>query len=137
MSKVTGKLTVFFEGPFWVGVFERAEDGRLTVCRVVFGAEPRDYEVWEFVLKNYDRLKFSPPVEAKAKKEPVNPKRLQREAKKQLQGGVGTRSQQALQMQREEKKMERKTLGRAQKLAEQERRFQLKQQKRRDKHRGR
>ncbi len=137
MSTVPGKLTVFFEGPFWVGLFERVEDGRLTVCRVVFGAEPRDYEVWEFVLKNYDSLKFSPPVEAKVKKESVNPKRLQREAKKQLRGGVGTLSQQALQLQREERKTERKTVGRAQKLEEQERRFQLKQQKRRDKHRGR
>lgn len=46
-------MTVFFEGSFWVGVFERAEDGKLSVCRVVFGSEPRDYEVWEFILKNY------------------------------------------------------------------------------------
>lgn len=137
MSKVTGKLTVFFENPFWVGVFERIEDGRLTVCRVVFGAEPKDAEVWAFVLKRYGGLKFSPAVEAKLKKEGGNPKRLQRQAKKQLQGGVGTRSQQALQAQREELKTERKVTGRARKLAEQERKFRLKQQKRRDKHRGR
>ena len=25
MDKVTGKLTVFFEEPFWIGVFERVE----------------------------------------------------------------------------------------------------------------
>ena len=31
-------LTVFFEGPFWVGVFERVEDGKLSVCRVVLGS---------------------------------------------------------------------------------------------------
>ena len=29
MDKVSGKLTVFFEEPFWVGVFERVSDGRL------------------------------------------------------------------------------------------------------------
>ena len=29
MDKVSGKLTVFFEGPFWVGVFERVTKGRL------------------------------------------------------------------------------------------------------------
>ena len=27
MDKVSGKLTVYFEEPFWVGVFERIEDG--------------------------------------------------------------------------------------------------------------
>ena len=34
------KLTVYFEDPFWVGVFERVEDGKLSVCKVTFGAEP-------------------------------------------------------------------------------------------------
>ena len=41
-------LTVFFEDPFWVGVFERIEDGKLSVCKVTFGAEPKDYEVWDY-----------------------------------------------------------------------------------------
>lgn len=45
MDKVSGKLTVFFEDPFWVGIFERIEDGRLSVAKVTFGAEPMDYEV--------------------------------------------------------------------------------------------
>ena len=35
-------LKVFFENPFWVGVFERIEDGKLSVCKVTFGAEPKD-----------------------------------------------------------------------------------------------
>ncbi len=45
MDKVSGKLTVFFEEPFWVGVFERVVDGKLSVCKITFGAEPKDYEV--------------------------------------------------------------------------------------------
>ena len=45
------KLTVFFEAPFWVGVFECIEKGKLSVCKVTFGAEPKDYEVWEYLLK--------------------------------------------------------------------------------------
>ena len=56
-------LTVFFEDPFWVGVFERVDDGKLSVCKVTFGAEPKDYDVWEFVLRHYDELVFSPAVE--------------------------------------------------------------------------
>ena len=65
------KLTVFFEAPFWIGVFERIERRKLSVCKVVFGAEPKDYEVWEYLLKNYSRLRFSPSVETVVKKESV------------------------------------------------------------------
>ena len=98
MGSDYGKLTVFFEDPFWVGIFERIEKGKLSVCRVVFGSEPKDYEVWEFVLANYHQLRFSPSVDVAPRKEAVNPKRIQREARKQIAAGIGTKSQQALQL---------------------------------------
>ena len=41
MDKVNGKLTVFFEEPFWVGIFEHIENGKLSVAKVTFGAEPK------------------------------------------------------------------------------------------------
>ena len=42
MDKVNGKLTVFFEEPFWVGIFERIEDGKLSVANGnILGAEPK------------------------------------------------------------------------------------------------
>ena len=132
------KLTVYFDDPFWVGVFERIEDGRLSVTKVTFGAEPKDYEVWEFVLKHYCELEFSPAVETVTKRTADNPKRRQRNARKQLEHtGIGTKSQQALQMQSEQNKQERKVRSREQKLAEEERLFALKQQKKKEKHRGR
>ena len=56
-------LKVFFENPFWVGVFERIEDGKLSVCKVTFGAEPKDYEVLEYVLQHYFELVFSQAIE--------------------------------------------------------------------------
>lgn len=83
MSIRTGKLTVFFEEPFWVGIFERVENGKLSVSKVTFGTEPKDYEIWEFVLKEYDRLQFSPSVEVTEKELTKNPKKLQREIHKQ------------------------------------------------------
>lgn len=138
MDKVTGKLTVFFEKPFWVGVFERVDGERLSACKITFGAEPKDYEVWDFLLKNYCNLKFSPSVEVIVKKAGSNPKRIRRDAGKQTSmEGIGTRSWQALQLQREERKTERRSVSKAQRLAEQERRYELKQQKRKEKHRGR
>ena len=92
----------------------------------------------DFVLKNYYGLRFSPAVEAAVKDGRVNPKRRQREAGKQtMQAGIGTKSQQALQLQREERKTERRQAGREQKEAEKQRMFELKQQKRKEKHRGR
>ena len=45
MNETIGMLTVFFEEPFWVGIFEKREEGKLSVCKVTFGAEPKDYEV--------------------------------------------------------------------------------------------
>lgn len=137
MDRGKAGLTVFFEGPFWVGVFERVEDGKLSVCRVVFGSEPRDYEVWEFILKNYYGLNFSPAAPVAVRDGKVNPKRRQREAGRQTMPGIGTKSQQALQLQREERKTERRQAGREQKEAEKQRMFELKQQKRKEKHRGR
>lgn len=137
MEQSIGRLTVFFDPPFWVGVFERIENGKLTVSKVTFGAEPKDYEVWDFILKHYHELEFSPAVDAQIKKTADNPKRRQRNAKKQLQNpGIGTRSQQALQMQLEENKAEQRQTSRAQKEMEKQRQFDLKRQKRKKKHRG-
>ena len=138
MDKVSGKLTVFFEEPFWVGVFECVSDGKLSVCKVTFGAEPKDYEIYDFILKNYYRLRFSPAVATEVKEAVHNPKRVQREVRKQIHNaGIGTKSQQALKLQQEQLKMERKTVSREQREAEKLRQFELKQQKKREKHRGR
>lgn len=137
MNESSVKLTVYFDDPFWVGVFERIEDGTLSVCKVTFGAEPKDYEVWEFVLRHYYALKFSSAVKAALKQSADNPKRRQRKAKEQLQNvGIGTKSQQALAAQREEMKTNRKKVSKALKEADQQRRFEIKQQKRKEKHNG-
>lgn len=137
MEQASGKLTVFFDPPFWVGVFERIEGVKLTVAKITFGAEPKDYEVWDFILKHYYDLKFSSPVSTDVKQIADNPKRRQRNARKQMQStGVGTKSQQALQLQLEEIKTERKQKSKEQREAEKQRQYDLKQQKRKQKHRG-
>ena len=137
MDKASGKLTVYFEEPFWVGVFERIEDGKLSVAKVTFGAEPKDYEVQEDIQKYYFSVKFSPAVETVVKDIKRNPKRMQREAKKQtMETGIGTKSQQALKLQQEQNNQERKERNRKKKEAEEQRMFELKQQKKREKHKG-
>ena len=97
------RLTVLFEAPFWVGIFERIEGNTLSVCKVTFGAEPKDHEVLSYVLKNYARLRFSPAVAAAVRQDAANPKRMQRQIRRASSDcGVGTKAQQALQLQREE-----------------------------------
>ena len=132
MDKVIGRLTVFFEDPFWVGVFERIENGRLSAAKVTFGAEPKIY-----LLQHYYRLQFSPAVETAVKPAHRNPKRAQREAGRQTaQVGIGTKSQQALQLQQEQNKQVRKRRSRARKQADAKRLYALKQQQKREKHKG-
>ena len=138
MDKVSGRLTVFFEEPFWIGVLEEMSEGRLAVSKVTFGAEPKDYEVYAFLLKNYWGLRFSPAVAAGVRESARNPKRIQRDVKRQVQNrGIGTRSQQALKLQQEQQKTERRDEARRRREASKERRFELKQQKKKEKHKGR
>lgn len=133
------RLTVFFNGALWIGVYERSSEGQLEACKITFGAEPKDYEVYQFLLENWKKLRFSPPVEVeKTTESKINPKRMHRIVKKQLtKQGTGTKSQQAIKLQQEEKKAIHKEKSRRQKEEKRERQFELKQQKKKEKHKGR
>ena len=66
-----------------------------------------------------------------------NPKRRLRNVRKQTERrGIGTKSQQALQLQREELKTEHRQISREQRDAEAQRRFEMKQLKKKEKRRG-
>lgn len=62
---------------------------------------------------------------------------MQRAIKRELQNtGMGTKAQQALKEQYAQNKIERKSRSRLQKEAEKQYKFDLKQEKRKEKHRG-
>ncbi len=132
-------LTIMFENPFWIGLYERFDNGKYEVCKITFGAESKDYEIYDYLLQNWHKLKFSPPIKTdKIKDRKINPKRMQREINNQLEDkGIGTKAQQALQLQREQSKVEKRTRTKEQKEAEKERQYALRQEKRKAKHRGR
>lgn len=132
-------LTILFEDPFWIGLYERIDDNKYEVCKITFGAEPKDYEVYDFLLKNWNKLRFSPPIKTdKIEERKVSPKRMQRQINSQLENrGIGTKAQQALQLQREQGKIERKVKSKEQREAEQERQYAIRQEKKKAKHRGR
>lgn len=138
MEKGSGSLRILFEDPFWIGLFELVSKDQLCVCKITFGAEPKDQEILDFVLHCYFRLRFSPSISVVQKQQRKNPKRIQREIRKQAEvREIGTKAQQALKLQHDERKTERRTAGRDQKELQEKMRFALSQQKRKEKHRGR
>jgi len=138
MDKVVIKLTVYFADPFWVGVAERIAGGHLSATKITFGAEPKDFEIAGFIQRHFYELRFSQSVPTERREAKKNPKTAQRDAKRQMQEvGIGTKSQQALKLQHEAKRLEGRKKNREEKQAKAERLFLLKQQKRKEKHRGR
>ncbi|MGE5627605.1 MAG: YjdF family protein [Solirubrobacterales bacterium] len=139
MEEVTCKLTVFFEDPFWVGIYERTFKGNLEAAKVIYGSEPKDYEVYDHFLRNFSNLRFSSKVihtENKIKK--INPKRMQKIIKSQiLNSGAGTKAQEALKLQHEQNKIEHKAMRRENTEEEKQRQFELRQKQKKEKHRGR
>ena len=97
----TSRLTILFDDPFWIGLYEREDDTEYSVCRIVFGAEPRDQEVYAYLLEHWRTLRFSPPRPGTEHlPPPKSPKRRQREARRMTQAaGIGTKAQQALKLQ--------------------------------------
>ena len=138
MNKVQIKLTVLFDGAFWIGVFERVIDNKLEVAKVTFGAEPKEIEIYNFILYKYQYLKFSSgiSINQKTQKE-INPKRMKRLVKKQVDKSLGTKSQQALKIQQEQNKIDRKSVSKQKKEEFLKLKFEIKQKKRQQKHKGR
>ena len=62
MSVSKSWLTVYFEPPFWVALYQREDGDGRRVCKVTFGGEPRDQEVLDYFQAHFRALRFSPPV---------------------------------------------------------------------------
>ena len=121
-ASISAQFTLYFDGRFWVGVLECRErhhggdvNGQAITVRAarhVFGAEPSDVELYDFLLTHggalIDRAAASPPVPASR---PVgssstprpNPKRAARQAAKEAaRVRPSTAAQAALATAREE-----------------------------------
>ena len=135
---VSSTLTVFHDGQFWVGLAEHVEDGTYGAARIVFGAEPSDEEILQFVISRWAELAFFGDEPAEARKPAKNPKRRAREAARALKRpAMGTKAQQALARQREAMKRESARARSQRRADEAEARFEQRKQKRKQKHRGR
>ena len=94
---VSSTLTVYLDGQFWFGPAENVEGGRYGVARIVFGAEPSDEEILQFVTSKWEKLSFFGDEPTEASKPARNPKRRAREAAKALkQSTMSTMAQRTL-----------------------------------------
>ena len=138
ISKVN--LTVLFNDPFWIGVFEIIENEEYKVCKVTFGPEPKEEETLELILEKFYSLNFSAPLSSEKNtfiEKKQNPKRLQRKIQKETTTtGIGTKAQIAMKLQHEQCKLERKQKSKEQKEQEEQMKFDLKQKKKLEKHKG-
>ena len=121
-ASISAQFTLYFDGRFWVGVLECRErhhggdvNGQAITVRAarhVFGAEPSDVELYDFLLARggelIDRAAASPPVPASrsagsSSAPRPNPKRAARRAAKEAaRARPSTAAQAALAAAREE-----------------------------------
>ena len=121
-ASISAQFTLSFDGRFWVGVLELHErrsgaeandqGGTVRAARHVFGAEPSDVELYDFLLAHggalIDRAAACPPVPASrsagsSSAPRPNPKRAARQAAKEAaRVRPSTAAQAALATAREE-----------------------------------
>lgn len=141
-------LTVFFDGTYWVGVVEICEpDGWVRAARHIFGAEPTNAELLDFVRRDanalLDRALVSPAVPpTRQPTVDVAPRVSRRRAarvasREQTSAGPSTAAQAALSRAREASGQARRARTRDEDQERARRRRQAKVEKKKAKHRGR
>ncbi len=98
------KFTVFFDPPYWIGLLEVERDGCLYAARHVFGAKPQDEAIYIFVLRDLAALQngmtVGVPRDPAHGPKQVNPKRRQREIRRELERqGVTHKAYEAVRLQ--------------------------------------
>jgi|694.fasta_scaffold17074_7 hypothetical protein len=135
------KATIFFDKRYWIGAFERTDKEGYAVARHIFGAEPSDAEIYEFVLNHYGDLKFGELKEVTVQIQRMNPKRVQREVRRHMKEmrdttRPSTLAQDYMREEIEKKKKEKKRVSSAEKQAYKDSQFAIKQEKKKQKQRG-
>ena len=135
--------TLYFDGRFWVVVIERHEEGRVRAVRIVFGAQPSDAELYEFLLAHASALTrrldeaAAVPVGPERQPKRPNPKRAQRQASRLArQARPSTASQAAIHADRERSAQRRAADAKQKKREAADERHRLKREKAKARHCG-
>ncbi len=135
------QFTVYFESPFWVGLLEEERDGVLYAARIVFGAEPTNQALFEFVLHHLNELRLHMAIGVKVEspsRQHKNPKRMQRDLRREMERvGRPSKAHEAIRQQIEQHKRAHSQQSKAEREEERERQRKIKTQKAKDRRRGR
>jgi len=135
------RLTILFDSPYWIGLLEDERDGLLYATLHIFGAEPSDQEIYQFVLHDLltltAQMTVGIPFEQNEQHH-VNPKRMQREVRCELaQGGISSKSQEAMRLQTENNKQQRQQENRIERDALRDHKRTIAREKAKARHKGR
>jgi hypothetical protein len=137
-------VTVTFDPPFWIVLFESIEEEKYSVAREVIGtSEPTSAEIMLFFDRfNFKEIRYTTPIEEeKTQNSRVSFKKMQKKVKKATEQSnykhTYCKAHEELKKQQEQNKQERKSFNREKRDEEKERKFELKQQKKKQKLRGR
>ncbi|MFT4071801.1 MAG: DUF2992 family protein [Dysgonamonadaceae bacterium] len=137
-------LTITFDPPFWIVLFEKTEKEKYSVAREVIGtSEPTNAELMLFFDRlNFNKIHYTEPIEEeKVQKSKISFKKMQKKVKLATEQTnykhTYSKAHEELKKQQELKKQERKSASKEEKEEEKERKFELKQEKKKQKLRGR
>ena len=137
------KLTIFYNGQFYIGLIESISENKYKAYQYIFGNEPKDQEVLDFVnkdlldlIKNNDKHDGIPIQQIKVKK--INPKRLQRKVAQELKKpSISSKAEEALKAEMQLRKKEKSVTCKRLKEERKEYIRNIKVQKSKNKHKGR
>lgn len=140
------KLTVYFDSSYWYGLIEYSDfQNNYRAIKYLFGKEPKDDEIFSFIshilpqlITENDALYLEgAPISFQKPLKRINPKRMQRNINREKKKPVlSTKSQLAISESREQLKSIKQKNSKLQKEQDKQRKFELKQQKKYQKHKG-
>ncbi len=133
-----GSCTIKYDNPYWVGIFERIDESGYSVAQHIFGSEPGDAEIYDFIQHSYRSLLFSKPTAVKDDTvKTVNFKRRQKEIRRMVQeNGHATRAQEALKAEFERRKEMSKIVFHEEHERDEHLKYLKRQEKKKEKKRG-
>lgn len=136
------KFIIFFDGQFWCGISENPTANGINVKKFVFGSEPVDKEILDFVnqklFNDSDSEREHSCTDNPLPVKRISPKRMKRLAAKEVnQKGISTKSQETLREEKEQYKKQKKRKSREEKEMIKEMKRLKKVEKKKLKKRGR
>ena len=136
------EITVFFEEPFWIALIERKIDDQYSVARAIIGtSEPLGANLADFFEHlNFNKLRFTVSIDnaCRITKEISYKKQLHKtkEIQKNTTLHVYTKAHAMLKQQQSVLKTEKKQATRSAKEEEMQLKYDMRQQKKKNKHNG-